>query len=263
MALYQVSPGGVVAAADLNQYYNLLTGATTDQQVTIANRIQATNTGAATASGYMGGVSGAAPASGTFALGDMVIDQKGPLWVCTTAGTPGSWASTPVQIATQTLGSTTASVTFSSIPTAFNHLALIWAARSTVAAVTDSLVVQLNGTTGASYYYAQAAFPNGTSSINDAEAQTNLVIGAVSGNTATAKYRGVGWTVLPRASDGANNYVTAVGINFYTAGESAGQQQPGIFGGTYKASAAITSIKLFAAGGSLAAGTQFSLYGLI
>jgi hypothetical protein len=32
------------------------------------------------------------PTSGTYALGDMVGDNEGGLWVCTVPGTPGSWA---------------------------------------------------------------------------------------------------------------------------------------------------------------------------
>ena len=32
-----------------------------------------------------------APVSGTFAVGDFVIDQTGALWICTSTGTPGTW----------------------------------------------------------------------------------------------------------------------------------------------------------------------------
>lgn len=35
---------------------------------------------------YVGAVNGAAPATGTFALGDFAVDQQGGFWVCTTAG---------------------------------------------------------------------------------------------------------------------------------------------------------------------------------
>jgi hypothetical protein len=48
-------------------------------------------TGATAASRYVGATTGGAPASGTFAVGDVVIDQTGKVWVCTTAGTPGTW----------------------------------------------------------------------------------------------------------------------------------------------------------------------------
>lgn len=48
-------------------------------------------TGATAASRYVGATASGAPTAGTFAVGDFVIDQTGFVWVCTTAGTPGTW----------------------------------------------------------------------------------------------------------------------------------------------------------------------------
>jgi hypothetical protein len=48
-------------------------------------------TGATSASRYVGATTSGSPASGTFALGDYVIDQTGAIWVCTVAGTSGTW----------------------------------------------------------------------------------------------------------------------------------------------------------------------------
>lgn len=49
-------------------------------------------TGATTASRWVGGVAGAAPTSGTFAVGDWVTDTVlGGFWTCTVAGTSGTW----------------------------------------------------------------------------------------------------------------------------------------------------------------------------
>jgi hypothetical protein len=45
-----------------------------------------------TTSRFVGGVNNAAPTIGTYSVGDYAIDQSGALWVCTSAGTPGSWA---------------------------------------------------------------------------------------------------------------------------------------------------------------------------
>jgi hypothetical protein len=47
--------------------------------------------GAGTVTRYVGGTVSGAPTSGTFALGDFVIAQNGHVWICTTAGSPGSW----------------------------------------------------------------------------------------------------------------------------------------------------------------------------
>ena len=45
----------------------------------------------ASSSRLVGTTSAGPPASGTFAVGDMVIDQTATIWFCTTAGTPGTW----------------------------------------------------------------------------------------------------------------------------------------------------------------------------
>lgn len=50
-------------------------------------------TGATAASRYVGATASGAPTSGTFAVGDFVIDQTGIVWICTAVGTPGTWTS--------------------------------------------------------------------------------------------------------------------------------------------------------------------------
>jgi hypothetical protein len=41
---------------------------------------------------YVGGTLSGAPTTGTFAAGDFIIDQTGSVWICTVAGSPGTWA---------------------------------------------------------------------------------------------------------------------------------------------------------------------------
>lgn len=48
-------------------------------------------TGATTSTRYVGGTTSGSPASGTFLKGDWIVDQTGAIWVCTTAGSPGTW----------------------------------------------------------------------------------------------------------------------------------------------------------------------------
>ena len=55
-------------------------------------------TGATGATRYVGGTASGAPGSGTFAKGDYVVTQDGHIFVCTVAGSPGTW----VDIATVT-----------------------------------------------------------------------------------------------------------------------------------------------------------------
>ena len=48
-------------------------------------------TGATSASRYVGATPAGAPTSGTFAVGDHIVAQNGKMWVCSVAGTPGTW----------------------------------------------------------------------------------------------------------------------------------------------------------------------------
>lgn len=48
-------------------------------------------TGAVSASRYVGATASVAPSTGTFAAGDFVIALTGTIWVCTVAGSPGTW----------------------------------------------------------------------------------------------------------------------------------------------------------------------------
>lgn len=92
MALYSLAQGGLVNALDSQQIINLMTGVMTDQAVNVANRIQASLTGSASASGYVGGTATGAPASGAHLAGDFATDQTGTIWVCSANGTPGTWS---------------------------------------------------------------------------------------------------------------------------------------------------------------------------
>lgn len=48
-------------------------------------------TGAPNPGKFVGVTGTGAPTSGTFAVGDFVVTQNGHMWVCTAAGTPGTW----------------------------------------------------------------------------------------------------------------------------------------------------------------------------
>lgn len=50
--------------------------------------------GATAATRYVGGTASGAPTIGGHLVGDYVIDRTGKIWICTVAGTPGSWTAT-------------------------------------------------------------------------------------------------------------------------------------------------------------------------
>ena len=71
-----------------------LSGATFTGEVVAPDFKTSGLTGATSATRYVGGTANGAPTSGTFAVGDFIVDQTGTIWVCTTAGTPGTWTTT-------------------------------------------------------------------------------------------------------------------------------------------------------------------------
>lgn len=64
-------------------------------------------TGATSASRYVGSTNSGSPSSGTFMVGDFIIDQSGKVWICTAAGTPGTWSQASVALETTTPPPTT------------------------------------------------------------------------------------------------------------------------------------------------------------
>lgn len=49
-------------------------------------------TGAVAATRYVGATTTGPPVAGTFAVGDFAVAQNGALYICTAAGSPGTWA---------------------------------------------------------------------------------------------------------------------------------------------------------------------------
>ena len=60
--------------------------------------------GATAASRHAGATTSGAPTTGTFAVGDYVVDQTGAMYVCTVAGTPGTWTQPAVPLTENVAG---------------------------------------------------------------------------------------------------------------------------------------------------------------
>jgi hypothetical protein len=67
------------------------TGAVVAADGDYAGVVASAKTGATAASRYVGATASGAPVSGTFVVGDWIIDQTGRQFVCTVGGTPGTW----------------------------------------------------------------------------------------------------------------------------------------------------------------------------
>ena len=160
-------------------------------------------------------------------------------------------------ISTTTLGSTTASVTFSSISSAYTHLQIRCIARdSSTPAVLD---LQFNGDTG-SNYARHALYGDGVSATSAASTtQTYMRAGDIASSSSTAGVFGAYVIdILDYTSTNKNKTVRMFG----------GIDNNG--GGTinlrsslwYATPAAVTSITLFITGSSFATNSSFALYGI-
>jgi hypothetical protein len=155
---------------------------------------------------------------------------------------------TYVALATQTLGSATSTVTFSSIPSGYTDLVLVMNVQDTAGYGT----VRFNGDGASTGLYSRtfmrgsgsAASSNRSTSANEFyyEANTTQFVPNIFNfmnysNTTTFK------TSLMRSSDATTNGVTAVAY-------------------LYRDTLAISSIAISSAGGNISAGSTFSLYGI-
>jgi hypothetical protein len=159
-------------------------------------------------------------------------------------------ATTYEKIDTTTLGTTSNSVTFSSIPGTYTDLVIVGA--STISASAPSTIIRFNGDTASNYSYTYLTGNGSSATSTRASNQTEILTtynGAVSqspntniiqiqnyANTATYK------TVLSRANQTQYGTDAIVGL--------------------WRSTAAITSITLIIGGTGFAAGSTLSLYGI-
>jgi hypothetical protein len=81
----------VTVGIDSISFTNLTTGIYSTE-VSATDFAPSGLTGAANASRYVGAVNGAAPVTGSFNIGDYVVDRSfGGFWTCVVAGSPGTW----------------------------------------------------------------------------------------------------------------------------------------------------------------------------
>lgn len=147
-------------------------------------------TGATAATRYVGATASGAPASGTFAVGDFCIDQSGKVFVCTAAGTPGTWAEIGgsgggfTKVADQLLGSA-GTFDFTAIAQTYLHLEIWVQARATNAAAT-AVLMTFNNDSAANYDYQLVTGSAAVASATDSIGATGIRIGAASGSGDTA-----------------------------------------------------------------------------
>lgn len=160
-------------------------------------------------------------------------------------------ASTYVPIATYTVPSATASYTFSSIPSTYTDLRVIFNGGVTSGAI--NLHLEYNGDTGSNYSNrditgdGSSATSHGTSNTTSilcnyygyltADQNTNVLVDIMNyANTTTYK------TNLTRANNAGNGTSATVGL--------------------WRSTAAINAVKVVASGGNFSNGSTITLYGI-
>jgi len=165
--------------------------------------------------------------------------------------------------ATQVLGGTTASITFSSVSSKYTNVTVYWSARDTNAALSDSLLLRFNGDTGNNYgyQYVEGQGTTAQAASGAMSATSSITIGKITGASATASYYSGGrFDVLGWNKSASGRNAVAVGVGYVTGSNTTTGQLTGSYGGGYVPAAQLSSLTLLPSAGSFAAGSQFSLY---
>ena len=147
-------------------------------------------------------------------------------------------------IATTTLGSAAASVTFSSISGAYTDLVIVGAGSAAA-----DIFIRFNGDSSALYSYTRM-YGNGTTATSDrASGQTSyfLTIGGFSDANFIFQLNNYSNTTTFKTGLSRSNYSSA---------------SVGAIAGLYRSTAAITSILLQSNSSNISVGSTFTLYGI-
>lgn len=161
-------------------------------------------------------------------------------------------------IATTTLGSAAANITFSSIPATYTDLRLVLVSRSTRSNTVDPLIVQFNGDTASNYSYTNLRGTGSVATTGRASSQTSFVLKTV-GDTTGANIFGL-QTVDVFSYAGSTNKTVLVKSDWDYNGGGEVETEVAL----WRSTAAITSILVASVVASnLAAGTRATLYGIL
>ena len=168
---------------------------------------------------------------------------------------------TMILISGQTLGGTTASVTFSSIPSTYNDLRLVVSARGDTAAYPVAIKIAFNGDSATNYSYTNLLGDGSAGSSSKASSQTVDQIVNMDGASATASTFGSWELYIPNyTSTGSKPFmgIDVIETNDTTAAHAEIQVNAHL----YRGGSAISSIVLTPASGNFVQYSSFYLYGI-
>ena len=162
-------------------------------------------------------------------------------------------------IATTTISTDTANVTFSSIPSIYNHLQLRIIARSDRAANFDTMRFELNGDTGSNYSYHSLYGDGSAAGAAAVTSASSMSFDRLVGNNASANTFG---TLIIDLLDytNTNKYKTARNLG---GGDNNGSGEIYFQSGLWQSTSAVTQIKVFpGVGTNFKQYSHFALYGI-
>ena len=160
---------------------------------------------------------------------------------------------TYVAIATQTLGSSASTVTFSSIPGTYTDLICICFMKSTATSLERNVLMRFNGDTATNYSQTTVYGENTTPGSYRQSSQTGALVSA-----ATPPSSGSFTTNIVQIQNYSNTTTYKTLLSRW-----ASATQNGATVSLWRATpAAITSIELYLSGDQFPSGSTFSLYGI-
>ena len=154
---------------------------------------------------------------------------------------------TYVAIATNTLGSAAASVTFSSISGAYTDLVIVF---NGVSGSSNNVSLQFNSDTGSNYSVTRV---RGTGSAAESDRWSNITQ-MYGSNTDTSGNSNAIWQIQNYSN--STTYKTAICKGGGAAGEASA------YVGLWRSTAAINSVTVIIASTTFSTGSTFSLYGI-
>ena len=150
-------------------------------------------------------------------------------------------------------------VTFSSIPATYRHLELRVVARSAAAAVSDTMILRLNGDSTSNYSFARTFGAGGAQQYEQTYATTSGRLGSIAGNTATAAIFGASKILLTDVT-ATSKHLTGSAITGFVRETSSSEIAWSGF--TRKVNASLTQVTIgLSSASDFLTGSRFSLYG--
>ena len=167
-------------------------------------------------------------------------------------------APTYIPIASTTLSTSAASVTFSAIPQTYTDLVVRLSVRNDQSTTINYLRMTLNSNTGSVYSNTVLRGDGSTvSSAADANV-TFMLIGVVNSNSSTSNTFANGEIYIPSYTASQNKPISGFGVGENNATFARMQAAAGLF----RSTTAVSSITIANEGGSFVSGSSFHLYGI-